>query len=105
LGIGRSWRARTDFTGDLDSSCKGRQAVQQSSHAAQVFDAGRVRWRIVHAATGKARGSQDEIIELLAGPADRADARRMHQSWREARAVLDSQRLVSLDTILAVGEA
>ena len=76
--------------------------------AAQVYDAGRASLTaLFHAATGKPRASQDEIIELLAGPAQSTpDGKRMHQDVaRRIRAVLDGQRLVSLDTLLALGDA
>ena len=76
--------------------------------AAQVYDAGRSSLgEIFRFSTGKARGSQDEIIELLAGPRQSsAEGREMHREVAaRIRSVLDDQRLVSLDTLLALGDA
>src|SRR5271154_6442736 len=73
----------------------------------QVFDAGRVSLgHVLHAATGEARRSQDEIVELIAGPRQTtSEGQRIHREVAERiRAVLDDQRLVSLDTLLALGD-
>jgi hypothetical protein len=73
----------------------------------QLFDAGRSSLEaLLLAATGKARGSQDEIVDLLAGPhQESADGQRIHLELADGiRSVLDGQRLVSLDTLLALGE-
>lgn len=61
---------------------------------------------VLFAATGKRRNSQDEIIELLAGPSQtNPDGKRMHEELaNRIRSVLDSQRLVSLDTVNAIGD-
>ena len=75
--------------------------------AAQVYDAGRASLgEVFQFATGHARVSQDEIIDLLAGPRQTMpDGRQMHQEVAaRIRSVLDDQRLVSLDTLLAVGD-
>ncbi len=75
--------------------------------SAQLFDAGRTSLsEVLRASTGKTSVSQDEIIELLAGPPQTApDAKRMHQEVaNRIRAVMDGQRLVSLDTLIALGE-
>jgi hypothetical protein len=77
------------------------------SSSSQVFDAGRDSLgELLLAATGQRSGAQDEIIDLLAGPKqDSADGQRMHQEMATGiRSVLDGQRLVSLDTILALGD-
>jgi hypothetical protein len=76
--------------------------------AAQVYDAGQSSLgELFRFSTGKARGSQDEIIELLAGPQQSsAEGRQMHREVAgRIRSVLDDQRLVSLDTLLMVGDA
>jgi hypothetical protein len=76
------------------------------SSSPQLFDAGRDSLGdVLLAATGQRNGSQDEIIDLLAGPKQvSADGQRMHQEMANGiRSVLDGQRLVSLDTILALG--
>jgi hypothetical protein len=75
--------------------------------SAQLFDAGRASLaEVLRAATGKASASQDEIIELLAGPQQtETEAKRMHaEVANRIRAVMDGQRLVSLDTLLALGQ-
>ena len=76
--------------------------------SAQLFDAGRSSLsQLFRSSTGKARGSQDEIIELLAGPRQTTpEGQRVHQEFtRRIRSVMDAQRLVSLDTLLALGDA
>ena len=76
--------------------------------AVQIYDAGRTSLgEIFRFSTGKVRGSQDEIIDLLAGPRQTTPVgMQMHQAVvRRIRAVLDDQRLVSLDTLLIVGDA
>ncbi|HEX6504333.1 MAG TPA: hypothetical protein VF011_13905 [Terriglobales bacterium] len=73
----------------------------------QLFDAGQNSFhQALRAATGKPALSQDEIIDLLAGPRqDDADAERIRQELADRmRAVLDGQRLVSLDTVFALGD-
>ena len=77
------------------------------SSATQLFDAGRSSLReLMKAATGKSSYSQDEIIDLLAGPVQSSpEARQVHEELaKRFRSDLDGQRLVSLDTILALGE-
>jgi len=75
---------------------------------AQIYDAGRSSLEaLFRTATGKPRPSQDEVIELLAGPAQTTvEGKRMHQELASRiRSVMDGQRLVSLDTILTLGDA
>lgn len=74
---------------------------------AQVFEAGRTSLaELFRFSTGKPRGSQDEIIELLAGPEQKTpEGMQMHREVaNRIRSVLDDQRLVSLDTLLAVDD-
>ena len=74
--------------------------------SAQIFDAGRTALgEVIRPALGKPYGSQDEIIELLAGPAQTSvEGKAAHQELvRRMHAVLDNQRLVSLDTVRALG--
>ena len=76
--------------------------------APQVYEAGRTSLgELFRFSTGKTRGSQDEMIELLAGPRQSTpEGKLMHREvTSRIRAVLDDQRLVSLDTLLAVGDA
>ena len=61
---------------------------------------------LVFAASGKRNWSQDEVVDLLAGPPQStADGRRMHAELAgRMRSVLDDQRLVSLDTLFALSD-
>ncbi len=73
----------------------------------QLFDAGRDSLgELLLAATGRRNSSQDEIIDLLAGPRQTSpEGQRTHLEMANGiRSVLDGQRLVSLDTILALGD-
>jgi hypothetical protein len=73
----------------------------------QVFDAGKTALsEILRAATGKPALSQDQIMALLAGPEQTSkDGRELHlEMANRMRQVLDDQRLVSLDTLLALGD-
>ena len=75
--------------------------------ASQLYDAGRTSLgEIFRFSTGKAKPSQDEIIELLAGPRQSTpEGRQIHRELAiRVRSVLDDQRLVSLDTLLTVGD-
>lgn len=75
--------------------------------APQLYDAGRTSvGELFRFSTGKPRGSQDEIIDLLAGPRQNTpEEKQMHREIAgRIRSVLDDQRLVSLDTLLAVGD-
>jgi hypothetical protein len=77
------------------------------STSAQLFDAGRSSLaHVLRAATGDSRSSQDEVVELIAGPRQtNSEGQRIHREVAERiRAVLDDQRLVSLDTLLALGD-
>jgi hypothetical protein len=72
-----------------------------------VFDAGRSALReLLVASTGKPEASQNEIIDLLAGPRQSTpEGQRMHQEVAaRMRSVLDAQRLVSLDTLIGLGD-
>jgi hypothetical protein len=61
---------------------------------------------LLRAATGKAKVSQDEIIQLLAGPKPTSPRRAQvrEEIANHMRTVMESQRLVSLDTLLALGD-
>ena len=76
--------------------------------ATQLYDAARVSLgELFRFATGKRERSQDEIIALLAGPRQTTpEGKRIHQELaNKIRFVLDDQRLISLDTVLALGDA
>ena len=77
------------------------------SSAAQLFDAGRSSLgQVLRAATGDPKASQDVIVDLIAGPRQtNSEGQRIHREVADRiRAVLDDQRLVSLDTLLALGD-
>jgi hypothetical protein len=74
--------------------------------SAQLFDAGRASLgELLSAAAGTADLSQDEIIALLAGPnlASQAAQKAREDLAGKMRSAMDSQRLVSLDTLFALG--
>lgn len=71
----------------------------------QLFEGARASLEsILQAATGSRILSQDQIIDLLAGPVrDDPDSQRAHHDLAERiRAVLDDQRLVSLDNLFGL---
>ena len=75
--------------------------------AAQLYDAGRNSLsEIFRFSLAKPHGSQDDIIELLAGPPQTTPlGKQMHNEIASRiRSVLDDQRLVSIDTLLSVGD-
>jgi hypothetical protein len=77
----------------------------QVSSSVQVFEAARSSLKsLVKAAAGNANVSQDTVVELLAGPVQASeDGRRVHKELSDRiRAVLDDQRLVSLDTLFGL---
>ncbi len=79
-------------------------AKVRSAH--QVYEAGYTSiGEVLRAATGKAHTSQSELIELLASPHQaNPEGKKMHEEVANGmRAVLDNQRLVSLDVIHALG--
>jgi hypothetical protein len=72
-----------------------------------VFDAGRNSLKeILLASTGKPDSSQDTLIYLLAGPHQTTpEGQRVHQEMAaRIRSVLDAQRLVSLDSLIQLGD-
>ena len=73
---------------------------------AQLFDAGCNSLSAMFHAAGSPDVSQDEIIDLLAGPRQTdPQSKKVHgEIAREIRSVMDGQRLVSLDTLLTLGK-
>ncbi len=74
--------------------------------SAHVYDAGRAALgEVLRASTGRTKASQAEIIELLAGPQQSSsEGILVHREIvNRMRTVLEAQRLVSLDTVLALG--
>lgn len=75
------------------------------SSSTQLFDASRSSLQaLLIAAGGSPQMSQDQIVDLLAGPPQTTDvARRVHDDLAQRmRSVLDDQRLVSLDTLFGL---
>ncbi|MGH7868280.1 MAG: hypothetical protein ACREP9_11830, partial [Candidatus Dormibacteraceae bacterium] len=73
----------------------------------ELYDAARASLgELFRAAAGKTHLSQDEIVALLAGPNQTtADGKQVRQDLTvKIRSVLDAQRLVSLDTLFALGD-
>ena len=71
----------------------------------QLFDAARGSLNaVIVAAGGKPDSTQDEIVDLLAGPAQTtAQGQRVHDELaRRMRSVLEDQRLASLDTLFGL---
>lgn len=75
------------------------------SSSVQLFEAARTSLQsVLVAATGNKNLSQDQIVDLLAGPVrDDPDSKRVHHQMAEKiQAVLDDQRLASLDTLFGL---
>jgi hypothetical protein len=83
------------------------QPFARISSSVQLFDlAHNSLGAILQAATGKTDVSQDELVDLLAGPQQESpDGKQVHAALAERlRSVLNDQRLVSLDTLFALGD-
>ncbi|MGA9797661.1 MAG: hypothetical protein WBQ68_01525 [Terriglobales bacterium] len=93
--LNESWQAVIGpFSGGIGSS-------------AQLFDSARASVRELWKSAGaRPTLSEDEVIALLAGPnQSQPDGQKVRQELAERmRAVLEGQRLVSLDTLLALGD-
>jgi hypothetical protein len=77
------------------------------SSSAQLFDAGRTSLReLLRSTNNNPDLSQDEFIAVLAGPDQTtAEGREVkEQLATKLRSVLDAQRLISLDTLFALGD-
>ena len=85
-----------------EGAIKPYSAISSSS---QLFEAARKSLQsTVAAAGGGENPTQDQVVDLLAGPAqNNPEAVRVHQELaRRIRSVLDDQRLVSLDTLFGL---
>jgi hypothetical protein len=93
-------------SGKLNSSWQSAvQPFVGMGSPVQLFDAARNSLQsTVQAASGNANLAQNEIVDLLAGPSqNNPDGQRVHDELAERiRAVLDDQRLVSLDTLFGL---
>jgi hypothetical protein len=102
--------ARQGEVRDTDLNQSWQQAIAPFAainSSAQLFDAGQASLgTLMLAASGKSGLSQGEFVELLAGPPQQsADGQRIRQEMAaKIRAVLDDQRLVSLDTLFTLGD-
>jgi len=75
--------------------------------SSQLFDAGKDSLRkTLIAATGKPNANEGELIGLLAGPAQSTpEGEQTHEAVStQIRTAMEGQRLVSLDTILGLGD-
>jgi hypothetical protein len=101
-------RQKQIASSELDDSWqKVTRPFSDVRSSVQLYDAGRNSLaELMRASTGKANRSQDEIIDLLAGPSQSSlDGQAMHREMaNRIRSVMDGQRLVSLDTLLALGD-
>ncbi len=108
LGLWQILARQGEFR-DSDLNQSWQQAVAPFAaigSPAQLFDAGRTSLgTLMLAASGKSDLSQGEFIELLAGPPQpSAEGQRIRQEMAgRMRAVLEDQRLVSLDTLFVLG--
>jgi hypothetical protein len=78
-----------------------------ASSAPQVFEAGRASFdEVFKAATGRTEGSQEEIINLLAGTRQTSqEGQQVHvEIANRIRSVLEDQRLVSIDPLFALDD-
>lgn len=76
--------------------------------SADLFDAGRVSLdELCQVSVGRSKASEDVIIDLLAGPTQETSAgKQVHREVADQiRSVMDDQRLVSLETLLIIGDA
>jgi hypothetical protein len=77
------------------------------SSSSQLFNAGASSVEeLVSATTGSPKASEDKVVDLMAGPAQESpEGQRIHKELADRiRTVMDDQRLVSLDTLLALGD-
>ncbi|HVN92488.1 MAG TPA: hypothetical protein VMT38_02270 [Terracidiphilus sp.] len=99
-------RQRQIGAGDLNTSWKAAiQPYSDISSSIQLFDAARTSLRaIVKAAGGSGDLTEDEVVDLLAGPQQtNPDAAQVHEQMaRRMRGVLDDQRLASLNTLFGL---
>jgi hypothetical protein len=83
------------------------EPFEKISSSAQLLDEGRQSLgALVFAASGKRNWSQDDLVDLLAGPPQESpNGKRVHAELvHRMHAVLDDQRLVSLDTLFALSD-
>ncbi|MGH9356823.1 MAG: hypothetical protein ACRD10_11895, partial [Terriglobia bacterium] len=89
-----SWQRAADPFANVRSSAELFDAAQSSLGG------------LLRAASGRSRVSEDEIINMLAGPvqSDPAGQRVREDLAANIRSAMDAQRLVSLDTLFGLGD-
>jgi hypothetical protein len=90
-----------------DSYLKILNSFGTIQSSAQLYDSARAAMgELLRASTGKTAFSQDELIALLAGPNQSTpEGQQVRQQLADRmRLVLDDQRLVSIDTLIALGD-
>jgi hypothetical protein len=94
---------RTDLNNSWERVVK---PFDKLSSSPQLLDDGQNSLLALVRATGRPTGSQSDVIDLLAGPDDASgEGHRMHEEFaKRIQSVLDDQRLVSLDTLFALGD-
>ena len=107
IGLWQIFARQSQIPNDqLNSSWQNSvQPFIEVSNSVQLFDAARKSLQsILLAGAGKTSLSQDQIVDLLAGPSqNEKDSQRVHREMAgRMRSVLDDQRLVSLDTLFAL---
>ena len=94
--------------GKMNTSWQGMiDPFAKISSSAELLDAARGSLgEILVAATGSPNRSEDEIVDLLAGPPQQSpEGQKMHREIAaKIRAVMEDQRLVSLDTLFALSD-
>lgn len=82
------------------------QPFASANDSTELFDAARASLTALVTAAGGASPTQDEIVNLLAGPPQNTpDGERVHEELADRiRAVLSDQRLVSLDTLFGLND-
>jgi hypothetical protein len=93
----------TELNNSWQSAVKPFSGVHSE---AQLYDAGRHSLReLMMATTGKPEVSEDELIDVLAGPPQStAEGQKVHEELADRiRSIMEAQRLVSLDTVLNLG--
>jgi hypothetical protein len=78
---------------------------EPATSGVQVFEAGETSFKALMHAAGAKAATQDEIVGLLAGPVQtNPQARQVRQELAaKIRAVLEAQRLVSVDALFSLG--
>lgn len=109
LGLWQIWARQNEIpSSNLNDSWRNViKSFENITSPVQLFDAGRTSLaELLRVVTGKPAASQDRIIDFLAGPHQSSpEGQAMHeQVANRIRSVLDEQRLVSLDTILTLGD-